>query len=111
MERQWMKIMGILGIIIITITQDIWMILIGIEIISITNYIITMEGGGKVVKGGIKYLIMNSISSGIIIIGIIIKGIWLGEILIILGIINKLGGYPNERWVIEIYKYQEKFII
>jgi NADH:ubiquinone oxidoreductase subunit 2 (subunit N) len=79
---------------VIIFTLSILEILLGLELISLSSYIIasSYKNTKRNYMGVIKYMIMSSISSAIIIIGIAQK---IGITLLTIGLVYKLGVIGN----------------
>jgi len=70
-----MKIFVILGYIIIVTAQDFLYLYIGIETISLTFYLLaaikTSFGGVQQQEASLKYFILGSLGSGLLLFGIV----------------------------------------
>lgn len=114
-EQKILIIGGIIGSIIIIITKDLMKIYLGIEIYSISSYILIYNRYNKEIKEQtIVYFIISTIISTIILIGIIKEYYNTGQenieeiiktnkYLIIIGLLFKLGIYPLNYWLVRIY--------
>lgn len=126
-EEEYVILLGmtILGISIIIGSRDLIWLYLGLELLSISQYIIvSIRKGKKSTEGGLKYLILGGLSSGLYLLGVswIYKNTgttewgeiksWeregesliIGEILIVSGLMFKLGTAPLHNWVPDIYE-------
>lgn len=100
---KWISLLGIL--IINGKEKSILEILLGLELISLSSNIIASSyknASKRNYMGVIKYMIMSSISSGIIIIGIAINN-KMSPMVTIIGLVYKLGVIGNHNWIKDIY--------
>lgn len=98
---------GVIGLIIVGGATEMMKIYIGIEIVSLSFYVLAARErkGMKGTEGGIKYFIMGALSSGILLMGITIVYAQTGSTevemvgtvsrtMIIVGILFKIGAAP-----------------
>jgi len=128
-EYEMLIIIGIIGIITIMISNEIIILYIGLELYTFTIYIIILNNQTENVKlWGIKYLIINTISTSIFLLSLVYlykeTGIWIITINnyttniniwiqtgIILSLLFKLGTVPFSYWIIRIYNVLDKRIL
>lgn len=118
-EEYIMYLFTILGITILMSSKDLISGLIAIELQSIGIYIMNIKKSKRAISAGVKYYIIGSISSVILIIGIVtiystigvtsIEGIRMNNsnsgmmIIIIMSLLIKLGAAPFHNWVADVY--------
>lgn len=129
---------GLLGLNIIILSNDLILIFISLELYSLSVYmLILLKITKNTTRMSIIYLLINSLSSYIILLGISIiykntgsiildeinyiinnneseniYNIWVGgTILIILGLLIKLGTVPFNYWVLRLYTSLENNIL
>lgn len=98
---------GILGLIILGTAEELLIIYIGIEIVSLSFYVLAgrERRGMKSTEAGIKYFIMGALSSGILLMGVTIVYAQTGttdlelmgmtsKVMIVIGLLFKLGAAP-----------------
>jgi NADH-quinone oxidoreductase subunit N len=98
---------GILGLIILGTAEELLIIYIGIEIVSLSFYVLAgrERKGMKSTEAGIKYFIMGALSSGILLMGVTIVYAQTGttdleligmtsKVMIVIGLLFKLGAAP-----------------
>lgn len=118
-EEYIMYLFTILGMEILMSSKDLISGLIAIELQSIGIYIMNIKKSKRAISAGVKYYIIGSISSVILIIGIVtiykmigvtsIEGIRMNReskgmmIIIIMSLLIKIGAAPFHNWVADVY--------
>lgn len=126
--RKWeliiLKLFIYLGYLIILSAEDWIYIYIGIETISLTSYLLAgIKTGGQQQEASLKYFILGSLGSGLLLLGIVwiyketgtielinILDNQLGAILIILSILLKLAAAPFHMWAPDVYEGSPTYI-
>ena len=127
-EISMLFVLALLGMDIIISTSDIMILYLGIELLSLTLYILASikRNGEFSTEAGLKYFIMGAVSSGIFLIGavmlysltghtsyIAIENLLLyetnithslGAILIIISLLFKLAAAPFHMWAPDVYE-------
>lgn len=118
-EENIMYLFTILGMEILMSSKDLIAGLIAIELQSIGIYIMNIKKSKRAISAGVIYYIIGSISSVILIIGIVviyktigvtsIEGIRMNleskgmMIIIIMSLLIKIGAAPFHNWVADVY--------
>lgn len=102
-----LMMMGIIGLIMLSVETSMMMIYIGIEIVGLSFYILAARErkGAKGTEAGIKYFVLGALSSGIMLMGITMVYAEVGSTdleminyahkeLIIIGVLFKVGAAP-----------------
>lgn len=135
-EYQILYLIAILGMYLLVSSNDLIMMYLSIETISLTLYILaawnkTYEGSAE---AGLKYFILGALSSGLLIAGCVIiymisgetsisqltlyiwynsnnsLGIEIGSILILIALLFKLGAAPFHMWVPDVYEGSPTYV-
>jgi NADH-quinone oxidoreductase subunit N len=106
-ETAILMYLGTIGLIILGVAEELIVIYLSIELVSLTFYILAgrERKGMKSTEAGIKYFILGALSSGIFLMGITIVYAQTGttdielidntsRILIVIGLMFKLGAAP-----------------
>jgi proton-translocating NADH-quinone oxidoreductase chain N len=126
--RKWelaiLKLFIYLGYLIILVAQDWIYIYLGIETISLTSYLLAgIKTGGQQQEASLKYLILGSLGSGLLLLGIV----WIyketgtielinivdnkfGTILIIFALLLKVAAAPFHMWAPDVYEGSPTYI-
>lgn len=102
-----LQLVGILGLAVLATAEELIIIYIGVEIVSLSFYVLAgrERKGMKGTEAGIKYFILGALSSGIMLMGVTIVYAQTGttdlelvgtvsRILIIIGMLFKVGAAP-----------------
>lgn len=129
-------LLSILGMYLLVSSNDLLMMYLSIETISLSLYILaalnkSYEGSAE---SGLKYFILGALSSGILIAGCVIiymitgetsinnigiylwhqgegaTGVEIGVILVIISLLFKLGAAPFHMWVPDVYEGAPTFV-
>lgn len=126
---------GILGAISVVSSNDFITLFLSLELLSFPLYFLIATHKGYFSKeASFKYLIMNSVSTGVFLFGVsYLYGLTsslnfteiyeivvaqetsliysFSAIMIILGLISKLAIFPFANWVVDVYKWTETSVI
>jgi proton-translocating NADH-quinone oxidoreductase chain N len=126
--RKWeliiLKLFIYLGYLIIIQAHDWIYIYIGIETISLTSYLLAgIKTGGQQQEASLKYFILGSLGSGLLLLGIVwiyketgtielinILDNQFGTILIIFALLLKLAAAPFHMWAPDVYEGSPTYI-
>ncbi|KXX72257.1 NADH-quinone oxidoreductase subunit N [Flammeovirga sp. SJP92] len=127
-EGEWMTMaLGILiGAHVLTMANDFIVAILALELMSLPSYLLTaFKGDKRSVEASIKYFLFGAVATAITIYGMSIlygltgtidlQGISLysksfsvlyitGAILVMMGFVFKLGGFPMHVWVPDVYQ-------
>lgn len=128
-------LISILGMYLLVISNDLLMMYLAIETISLSLYILAAfnKGWEGSSEAGLKYFILGALSSGLLIAGCVIiymitgetflnnislylwyggdtKGIEIGAILIVVALLFKLGAAPFHMWVPDVYEGSPTYV-
>lgn len=112
---------GVIGLLIVGSATELMKLYIGIEIVSLSFYILAGRERNKMesTEAGMKYFVQGALSSGILLMGITIvyaqtgttdiEMITLGsdyvsKTMIMVGILFKIGAAPLHMWVPDVYE-------
>ena len=107
-ETVILKQIGGIGLIVLGTAQELIIVYLGIELVSLTFYVLAgrERKGMRSTEAGLKYFILGALSSGIMLMGITIvyaqtgitsiSGLEMegGGLLIVIGLLFKLGAAP-----------------
>lgn len=99
--------LGVIGLVILAVAEELIIIYIGIEIVGLAFYVLAARErkAMKSTEAGLKYFILGALSSGILLMGVTIVYAQTGttdleligsasQVLIIVGLLFKVGAAP-----------------
>ena len=116
------------GMIVMVETTNLLMVLIGLEVFSLSLYVLTGLTRGRVrsVEAALKYFLLGAFSSGFLVYGMaLLYGasgsldlrrigavaasspsglLWMGMGLVLIGLVFKIGVVPFHQWVPDVYE-------
>ena len=116
-ETALLFFLGIIGLLILGVAEELIIIYLSIELVSLSFYILAgrERKGMKSTEAGIKYFVLGALSSGILLMGITIVYAQTGttdlelidnysRMLIVVALLFKLGAAPFHMWVPDVYE-------
>lgn len=116
-ETALLMYLGTIGLVILGVAEELIVIYLSIELVSLSFYVLAgrERKGMKSTEAGIKYFILGALSSGIMLMGITTVYAQTGttdielidttsRILIVIGLLFKLGAAPFHMWIPDVYE-------